>query len=327
MLSKEVLGEHVRHHYGICGEIERIPKGRANNYTVSDQGTRWLLKVFQEEYSRARVEQAADFLRFVVNANYPARAFVRSGDGNGVVMLQGRATVLIPWIDGDTPEPNSLSSMDALRQVGRLCGYLHRLGGEYSGTARLQYAGSPLGVPEKLANLLRVAVEQCDEEISNQIGIRAGILAELGDELSRNYLQAPRGVIHGDFSASHVVFQETRATGVIDVTGEYYLPGWELMRAFFQSVPFAYQSPHALEMPWRAYVAGYLDECRIQPDRIAVAYDAYLLQLAASSYGLRQPLDDALRAFGQWRTRLARYLAEHRRELQELMVSLALEEV
>ena len=76
-----------------------------------------------------------------------------------------------------------------------------------------------------------------------------------------------------------------------------------------------------IEAPWRAYLAGYTSECPIQPREVAIAYDAYLLQLAASTYGLRHPLDEGLRAFGRWRTHLARHLAEHRRELRELMAS------
>jgi hypothetical protein len=42
---------------------------------------------------------------------------------------------------------------------------------------------------------------------------------------------------------------KTRAAGVIDVLGETYLPGWELMRAFFQSVPCGDGPPDALEGP------------------------------------------------------------------------------
>jgi Ser/Thr protein kinase RdoA (MazF antagonist) len=106
MLNTDTLDDHVRRHYGIHGNVEPVPRGRASNYTVSHQGARWLLKVFQPEYTQTRLEQAADFVSFVVSAGYPAQEFVRSRDGARVVMLGDRAAVLIPWIDGDTPEPN-----------------------------------------------------------------------------------------------------------------------------------------------------------------------------------------------------------------------------
>ena len=128
-------------------------------------------------------------------------------------------------------------------------------------------------------------------------------------------------MIHGDFSGSHVVFQADRAVGVIDVMGEQYLPGWELMRAFFQSIPPVDRPPATIEASWRAYLAGYTSAYPIQPREVAIAYDSYLLQLASSIYGLRHPLDDGLRAFGRWRTHLAHHLAEHRREFRDMMAS------
>jgi len=102
-------------------------EGRASNYTVSHQGARWLLKVFQPEYTQKRIEQAADFVSFVVSAGYPSQEFVPSRDGARVVMLGDRAAVLILWIEGDTPEPNTVSTLDALGQVGALCAHRREL--------------------------------------------------------------------------------------------------------------------------------------------------------------------------------------------------------
>ena len=324
MSTADTVRAHIRLHYGLDGAIEPLAEGRADNYAVCHQGRRWLFKVFQPEYTQARIQQTADFVSFVVAAGYPAEEFVRSRDGASVVVFEGRAAVLIPWIEGHTPAPNTVSSPDALHQIGALCGHAHRLGAEYPRPRTLEYAGSGRSAAAKCAGLRRLAARQSSvPEITNEINIRTAILEDLGEELERSHRASRRGVIHGDFSSSHVVFRGDRAVGVIDLMGPLYLPGWELMRAFFQSVPSASRSPAALEAPWRAYLAGYTSECGIQPRDVAIAYDSYLLQLAGSSYGLRLPLDDGLRAFGRWRTRLASHLAEHRRELQGMMVSQA----
>lgn len=316
------LAEHVRRHYGVVGTIDRIPSGRAANFVVSDGSQRWLLKLFQEEYAHTRIEQAAEFVHFVVTAGYPAREFVPSKDGPAVLKCEGRAAVLIPWIEGDTPEFNGVSTEDALQQIGMLCGWLHRLGAQYPGASTLDFAGSMQSVAERQAALLRVTADPtCSAEIVAEIDARIAILAALGDELQGNYRLAPRGVIHGDFYGSHVVFRTGRAVGAIDVLGDNYLPGWELMRAFFQSVPVIDLSPASLKPRWRAYLSGYAGQYSIAASDVAIAFDTYLLQLAGSTYGLRQPLDDRLRAFGRWRTRLAQRLADHRQELRDLMAS------
>jgi Ser/Thr protein kinase RdoA (MazF antagonist) len=317
MSSAEAVAEHVRRHYGTSGRIERVPKGRADSYCVDAISGRWLFKVFQPEYTLARIEGAANFLSFIVGCGYPAREFVRAADGARVLRFDERAAVLIPWIEGHTPASNTLSSAAAIEQLGALCGRIHRLGVTYRGPAALEYAGSRRALVDKRAALLRLV--DAGGEIGAEARVRVDILNALGDELARNQARARPGVIHGDFSAAHVVFQADKAVGVIDVLGELYLPGWELMRAFFQSVPSA--SIDDIETSWRAYVGGYASAYRISPEEVEIAYDTYLLQLTSSTYGLRQPLDDQLRGFGRWRTTLARYLAAHRTEFRPLMAS------
>ena len=99
------------------------------------------------------------------------------------------------------------------------------------------------------------------------------------------------------------------------------MPGWELMRSFFQSLPSVFDASAFDEALWRAYADGYASEHPIGRSVVAIAYDAYLLQLTGSTYGLQAPLDNDLRQFGRWRTRLAAYLAKNRDELRDRMAA------
>lgn len=91
-------------------------------------------------------------------------------------MLDGRAAVLIPWIDGEAPEPNTVTSSDALGQIGALCGRLHRLGSEYPGGETLEAAGRVLSsqaverqrASDKRAALIRLATQTDDAEIKEE---------------------------------------------------------------------------------------------------------------------------------------------------------------
>ena len=94
------------------------------------------------------------------------------------------------------------------------------------------------------------------------------------------------------------------------------------MRAFFQSVPMASKDPTSLQAAAAAFLGGYASEWPLRAEDVETAYDVYLLQLAASTYGL-SPLDDhGLRGFGRWRTRMAGYLSEHRGVLRRLLADL-----
>ena len=78
-----------------------------------------------------------------------------------------------------------------------------------------------------------------------------------------------------------------------------------------------------IEASWPIFLAGYVSEHVVEPDDLAHAYDVYLLQLASSTYGLRQPLDEGLRHFGRWRSKLSYALAARRSELRSIMTSYA----
>ena len=131
MPSTRHLELYLQHRYGIRGVIEKLPEGQASNYLVSSGDGRWLLKVFQPEITDERAQQASDFLSFLVEQGYPVREYQASRDGARVLTLDSRAAVLISWIDGQTPKPNSVSSSSALNAIGALCGKLHRLGAGY----------------------------------------------------------------------------------------------------------------------------------------------------------------------------------------------------
>jgi Ser/Thr protein kinase RdoA (MazF antagonist) len=322
-LDTASLDSHLQRHYGIRGDIQPILTGRASNYFISSGRDRWLLKVFQSDYSVSRIQQAGQFLHFLVRRGYPTREFVRSRSEDLVTSLAGRASVLIPWVEGATPEPNTLSDLGQLRDMGALCGRLHRLGGEFPQATELEFAGLNLPVNQAIAQLSNlIGDERSDPDIEHEACVRCAILKEIGEELERSRQAASRGIIHGDFYCAHVVQRNGRPVAVIDVLGERYFPGWELMRAFFRSVsPIEKLRDGTLETLWACYLDGYLSECTIDSREIAVAYDVYLLQLTASTYGLRPPLDNALRFFGRWRTDLARRLASQRDQLRPKMAS------
>jgi hypothetical protein len=90
-----------------------------------------------------------------------------------------------------------------------------------------------------------------DADIADELGVRIAILDRFGPQLTASDQVVRYGVIHGDFFCSHVVFRENRAIAVIDVLGERYVPSWELMRGFFQSVPSVFEFPH-FDGAWQA---------------------------------------------------------------------------
>jgi Ser/Thr protein kinase RdoA (MazF antagonist) len=87
-----------------------------------------------------------------LRAGYPTHEFMLTVDGARIAMMNDRVGVLIPWVDGDTPEPNSVSSPRALTQIGALCGRLHRLAPEYPQPPVADHAALSRSIADKRAS-------------------------------------------------------------------------------------------------------------------------------------------------------------------------------
>jgi hypothetical protein len=322
---------HLHDAYGLAGELEiaRIAEGLAANHCISSGGKRWLFKVFPSEYTPQRIEVAARLVQFLAAQGYPAAEFVASRCGDRVTRFENHAAILLPWIDGTTTPAGTISEGRAIGEIGALCGRFHRLAQAFPDAEALKIKDRYTSVPrslEKLANLARQASNAGDAELLAAIAMRRSILTDLGPELATSQQSSISSVIHGDYFCNHVVSQANRSVGVIDIVGEHYFVGWEMMRCFFLSVPPLGQlSDHDLTQLWADYSTRYLAEFTLSPAQIAIALDAYLLQLTASTFGLipRQADDDestrGLRSFGHWRTETARQLASRHAFVRRMM--------
>ena len=142
-----------------------------------------------------RFRRAADFVRYLVRSGYPVQEIIHTKGGEPVTVLQDRAAVLIPWIDGDTPAPNTADSLEVLNQLGALCGRLHRLGAGYPDADCLHVAkqAQPRRLADRRAALLELATIIEDAEIADEVGVRIAILDRLGPTLEESY----QAVTHG----------------------------------------------------------------------------------------------------------------------------------
>lgn len=333
----EELDALVRHtlvvDYGLPQPIHvsSIPQGRATNFLVRADGRPWLCKVFQERYSVARIQAAARYVDFLHAHGYPLQQFCRTVDGTVVSNLQGRAFVLIPYIEGAIIPTYTVASCDRLVVIGRLCGQIHQLSVSYPQAAELwESLPANWSLEPTLARFERLAPSpgaHAQPELAQQLQVRLTVLRRIGPALVASACQCNLGMIHGDYFADHVVWAR-EGSWVIDVLGSYYYPGWELMRAFFQSIPPVSTLPDdAVAHLWSAFIAGYRDGRAIGSEELLRSFDLYLLQLLKSPYGLvpdATVAQDAVKreqllAFGRWRTMTGAALAERRPRLQEII--------
>ena len=116
-LSADSLLRAAKEQYGLDRpiSIRRIYEGRALNYYLSGSDDEWLLKVFQGDYGFGRVQLAAEFAQHLAAGKCPVQPFENNLGGSPVSYLNERPMILVKWIAGVTPPPNSLSNPNVLR--------------------------------------------------------------------------------------------------------------------------------------------------------------------------------------------------------------------
>ena len=295
-LSADSLLRAAKEQYGLDRpiSIRRIYEGRALNYYLSGSDDEWLLKVFQGDYGFGRVQLAAEFAQHLAAGKCPVQPFENNLGGSPVSYLNERPMILVKWIAGVTPPPNSLSNPNVLRGLGRLCGLTHRVAGDFPRASEMETLNpsDTLSLSERRLKFEERTYEaaRASLEIRDEVETRRSILDDLGPDLHQSERLAVKQAIHGDFYCAHSVWQSGTTVGIIDAMGGFHFTGWEIMRCFAQSIPqISQMQVDSLEELWSNYVLGYSSECPVTPTDIEIAYDVYLLHLILSSYGLRMP--------------------------------------
>lgn len=299
---------------------QRIAEGRGLNHRIDGADGSWLLKVFQTDWGLPRVLVAAQFATFLTAAGLPVQPFVLNREGNPATPFGGRAAVVVPWIDGETMRPNTLTDPSRIQALGEVAGALHSVCQHFPEPGRLSDGrmGTLAGRLASLEELALNAAAAGDTVLVDAVDARLSILHPLSDVWSYAFA-GPYEAIHGDLSIIHVVWQRDTAVGVIDAGGDCYFSGWELCRCFFQSISNIWEiDDTSAGILWRHFYEGYLAKRGDGHPEAESAFDQYFLALAASTYGLTgqitgsATLDPGLRAFGLWRTRTAIELSARR---------------
>ena len=314
---------HIKANYRLCGEISGAPidEGMAENFLIKADDSKWLLKVFQDGYTDSRVLAAAKFVGYLRGKGLYVEPFVRTKDGNTLSILNRRPAVLVPWIEGENLRPNTVTTREQMSIIGDLCGRIHAEAACYGGKRELNSYNIETDLKQALETLSKMKVYALnigDDELLAEIDSRLIVMKREGDSLVRSQARCTHDVIHGDFYCTHVIFQARGVYGIIDVIGQVYNQEWEIMRSFFQSLSAS--AEHEINMLWNVFIEAYRKWRFVPSSLLRAGYDAYLLQLCASSFGLltadkiNSPQSVRLRQYGQWRTKQVAKLLHYREE-------------
>jgi len=337
VLTKEIIAELVRKHYGITLQtIQRMKLGSANCYEVSDGKNRYFMKEFQSKFSLDDLKYEASAVNFLAAHGFPTYQIYLTYDHAVGLMHEGHLICLETFIDGVAYEYNNFPK-HLLPELAGTLGKLHTIFAKFPEPL-------PIDMDETWLDGFSVssAAGKCDKLLiklqdtpndPHYARIHADLLYKKDlysriDHLRHYFEGITYAPTHGDYQGCQCISNSTQITSVIDFSSVRILPiVWELMRSFVQSSDCRCNAKIDIEMLC-AYVQEYLRFASLtKADLKAMPY-VYLYQLSRSLYGYPQYLESdsedrlGLLDFAFWRTDMCREVEQNAHRISKALVTL-----
>jgi Ser/Thr protein kinase RdoA (MazF antagonist) len=325
----EELAELVRSVWGIDPESSRsVDSGSANCRILIAADARYFLKEYQHGVSEAKISAEAAILDHLRADGVPVSRVVSTRHGDTVHRFRARTFQLQTYIDGTTFSPYAAPvwlSRALPEMLGRIVTSLQRmpmLPAVHQSWFRRDFAARAEEFEAFASRSSRATwLASADRErLAGAARRRAELVRVVaGWKVPEDTFTCVNS--HGDYSIHQVVCAEDDIAAVVDFVNAGCFPiVWELIRSFTY-LDAASRNGGMDPAGLREYLAAFEEHVRLTWGDRRHMIDLYALQLAPSTFGLRQllegpvPEQDRLLEFACWRTAMSETLVTRRDEL------------
>lgn len=203
--EEELRGHLAEFELGVLESFSGITDGIENtNYLLQTACGKFILTLFEKRIKPEDLPFCLSFMEHLAKSGIPVAPVLRDRQGNAIVTLCGRPSVIAGFLEGEWPK--SITSSHTA-ELGGLIARMHTSGESF---------------PLKMKNSLALTdwkrlIAACGEEADAvEKGLFQGLMAEaifLEKNLPRDL---PRGAVHADIFPDNVFFKAGKISGVID---------------------------------------------------------------------------------------------------------------
>ncbi len=240
--------------------LEKLSGGWANsNYKLSlKDNTKIVLKIWDEQ-SINHVSYLLSITTYLSDNNIPTPSPIEFSNGEFIMVKNGLAWTLLPFIEGAWLVPNAAS--------------LYSLG---SHQARLHLVNPPVNLKEDFSmghslfeKLFSIADEK-DEWSDFLYLLKSETL-----ELNQNISELPRGIIHGDLFPDNILAINDNVNTILDFEEVCYdVLAFDLVMTF---VGCGWENGKPVAERWNALLSGYQSVRKLSSDEINSLSDLHRL--------------------------------------------------
>ena len=220
--------------------LEKLPGGWANsNYKLSlNDNTKRVLKIWDGQ-TLDEVDHLLSITTYLSDNGVPTPSPIPFSNGEFMVVKNGLAWTLLPFVEGAWLEPNDSS----LYSLGRIQASLHLI-------------KSPVNLKEKFSmgnSLFDKLFSIADER--NEWSDFLHMLKSESTILKQNIGELPRGIIHGDLFPDNILGTNDNVTSILDFEEVCYdILAFDLVMTF---VGCGWENGEPVVERWVALLDGY----------------------------------------------------------------------
>jgi homoserine kinase type II len=225
-LSTETEIKHVLRHYNIgrLQNAKQLARGYVNeNWIIDTTRGRFFLKHRYPGLQNPRLIRSQHALiEHLRQSEFPAPKILATQSGDTLLMLDGRFYEIQTYIEGG---PYQLNRPKHFQAAAAMLGRYHLSVDGFSNQAFSEQGKlyCPQVVNENLTNLIKEWKTRCDPQVKKMFRHLQSNALELRERFAR-HPHLPEIVIHCDYHAGNLIFQNDRIVGVVDYDKSSWQP-------------------------------------------------------------------------------------------------------
>lgn len=316
--------------------LERVQGGHStqNFRAVDDSGTELFVKVYPDEADLEAERQAVALIRWAADHGVPTARLRESVDGDLLARSETVALSVWEWVPGQTADCGFAPVQQTM--VGRTLGRIHkafahhRLSSTASPWVEEWFSADPRETEARVDSLLAVIAgrgsqHEFDVIARSTLTERRSMLTQVPDLLAGLPRDLSTQVLHGDYTAPNLLFDEQGLAAVIDFRPPVpYMLAFELGRIAFDPRTVVFKDgwiDSAAQL-----ITAYLSENPgIARQDVLACVRVILVQMLRSLYGIEQhylnptPRQEDLDQFWELRHQAAVLLLENLDKVEAML--------